>query len=129
MGPMMDPLTRAVRPIQHRRAKKPLSVEIENAYKTLLITVIMMGLGTGGAYLYVNSLKPAKGYVLQELQAENADLQSSQRKLNQESIEAQSFIHIQNSDVLHKMEVAKKGETAFIDNSSIAEAQSNHSAH
>lgn len=124
----MDPLTRAVRPIKHRRAKKPLSEEIQSAYRTLLITVIVLGTTTGATYLYVNSLQPAKGYVLNELQTSYEALQSTQRKLNQEVIEAQSFIHIQNSDVLHHMEVAKKGETAYVQESPVADAGGSHRA-
>ena len=124
----MDPLTRAVRPIKHRLTKKPLSEEIQSAYHTLLVTVILLGVSTGATYLYVNSLQPAKGYVLNELQASYEALQSTQRKLNQEVIEAQSFIHIQNSDVLHQMEVAKKGETAYIQESPVADAGGNHRA-
>ena len=123
---MMDPLTRPVRPIQHRRAKKPLSEEIVNAYRTLLITVTVLGLGTMSAYLYTNSLRPAKGYTLNELQTDYEDLQSTQRKLNQQVIEARSFIHIQKSDVLNLMEVAKKDETAYIAESSIADSGTDH---
>lgn len=118
---MKSLLHRAVRPIEHRRAKKTLSEEVKNAYKTLLITVIVLALGASATYLYVNSLKPAKGYLLKQLQADYNDLESVQRKLNQEVIQAQSFIHIQNSDVLHEMEVAQKGETAYIDESPVAE--------
>lgn len=125
---MKSPLHRAVRPVQHRRAKKTLSEEVRNAYKTLLITVIVLGVSTSGTFMYVSSLKPAKGYLLKELQSDYNDLQSVQRKLNQEVIEAQSFIHIQNSDVLHRMEVAKKGETAYIDDSPVAEAGSSNRA-
>lgn len=122
----MDPLTRPVRPIQHRRAKKPLSEEIVSAYQTLLITVTVLGLGSMGAYLYTNSLKPAKGYLLNELQADYEDLQSTQRKLNQQVIEAQSFIHIQQSDALHFMEAAKKGETAYFSASPLADSGTNN---
>lgn len=125
---MKSPLHRAVRPVQHRRAKKTLSEEVRNAYKTLLITVIVLGVSTSGTFMYVSSLKPAKGYLLKELQSDYDDLQSVQRKLNQEVIEAQSFIHIQNSDVLHRMEVAKKGDTAYIDSSPVAEAGSSNRA-
>lgn len=125
---MKSPLHRAVRPVQHRRAKKTLSEEVRNAYKTLLITVIVLGISTSGTFMYVSSLKPAKGYRLKELQSDYNDLQSVQRKLNQEVIEAQSFIHIQNSDVLHHMEIAKKGETAYIDTSPVAEASSSNRA-
>jgi hypothetical protein len=125
---MKSPLHRAVRPVQHRRTKKPLSEEVQSAYKTLLITVLILGLSTTGTFLYVSSLKPAKGYLLKELQANYDDLESIQRKLNQEVIEAQSFIHIQNSDVLHHMEVAKKGETAYIDESPVAEADTSNRA-
>lgn len=125
---MKSLLHRAVRPVRHRRAKKTLSEEVKSAYKTLVITVLVLGLSTSVTYLYVNSLKPAKGYLLKQLQADYDDLESVQRKLNQEVIEAQSFIHIQNSDVLHRMEVAKKGETAYVDDSPVAEAGSSNRA-
>ncbi len=128
MSPMKSPLHRAVRPVQHRRAKKTLSEEVRNAYKTLVITVLVMVVSTSVTYLYVNSLKPAKGYLLKQLQADYDDLESIQGRLNQEVIEAQSFIHIQNSDVLRRMEVAQKGDTAYIDESPVAEAGGSHRA-
>lgn len=121
---MMDPLTRAVKPLEHRRLRKPLSEEIKNAYKTLVITLTILGVGTLGSYLYMNSLKPAKGYELEKLQAEYEDLQSELRKLNQKVIEAQSFEQIDDSDLIEDMNDINAQPTTYVDESNLAQNQS-----
>lgn len=119
---MRDPLTRAVKPIQHRRKKTPLSEEIKSAYKTLLITLTILGVGASGIYLYTNSLKPAKGYALKELQANYEALQSEQRKLNQKVIEAQSFLQIEQNDRIESMQNIDDQPTSYVDESNLAQA-------
>lgn len=123
---MMDPLTRAVKPIAHRRLRKPLSEEIKNAYKTLMITLTILGVGTLGSYLYTNSLKPAKGYELEKLQSEYEDLQSELRKLNQKVIEAQSFEKIDDSELIENMNDIKDQPTSYVDESNLAQNQSSY---
>ena len=121
---MMDPLTRAVKPLEHRRLRKPLSEEIKNAYKTLVITLTVLGVGTLGSYLYMNSLKPAKGYELEKLQSEYEDLQAELRKLNQKVIEAQSFEQIDDSELIENMNDINDQPTTYVDESNLAQNQS-----
>lgn len=91
----MDPLSHKVRPLKCRKGRKPLSEEIRSVYRLLLITLIIMGLGTTGSYLYLSSLQPAKGYILKQLQVDNETLQAEQRKLERQVIDAQSFLTIE----------------------------------
>lgn len=121
---MIDPLTRAVKPLEHRRLRKPLSEEIKNAYRTLVVTLTILGVGSMGSYLYTNSLKPAKGYELKELQAEYESLQSDQRKLNQKVIEAQSFVKIDESELIENMNAINGQPTSYVDDSNLAQNQS-----
>lgn len=118
---MVDPLTRAVKPVTHRRLRKPLSEEIKNAYRTLVVTLTLLGVGTLGSYLYMNSLKPAKGYELKKLQAEYEALQSDQRKLNQSVIEAQSFIQIGENELIEAMSDVSDQSTYYVDTSNLAQ--------
>lgn len=118
---MVDPLTRAVKPVTHRRLRKPLSEEIKNAYRTLVVTLTILGVGTLGSYLYTNSLKPAKGYELKKLQAEYEMLQSEQRKLNQQVIEAQSFILIGEDDQIENMADVSEQPTSYVETSNLAQ--------
>lgn len=122
---MMDPLTRAVKPIAHRRLRKPLSEEIKNAYRTLVITLIVLGVGTLGSYLYMNSLKLAKGYEFKKLQAEYETLQSDLRKLNQQVIEAQSFVHIEGDEGINEMDTLNEQSTSYVDESNVAHSEAN----
>jgi hypothetical protein len=80
-----------------------------------------LGLSTSGVYLYTNSLAPAKGYELIQLQVDYEDLQSDLRKLDRQVIEAQSFINLQQSDVLHKMHVAQTHDLSYVEGGNVAE--------
>jgi uncharacterized protein YlxW (UPF0749 family) len=122
---MMDPLTRAVKPIAHRQIRKPLSQEVRHAYHTLVFTLGILGIGTLMSFLYTNSLKPVKGYELEKLQAESENLQSQLRKLNQKVIEAQSFVNIDESERLEDMEKLNDGSTSYLDESNVAQNQPN----
>lgn len=120
---MKDPLTRAVKPIRHRRTKTPLSVEIKSAYRTLVITLTILGVGATGVYLSTNSQRLAKGYELKELQANYEALQSEQRKLNQKVIEAQSFLQIEENDRIESMQNIEDQPTSYVDDSNLAQAE------
>ena len=117
----MDPLTRTVRPFKWKRNRKPLSQEIRSTYRVLVFAVLFLGLSTSGVYLYTNSLAPAKGYELIQLQIDYEDLQSDLRKLDRQVIEAQSFIKLQQSDVLHKMRVAETHDLSYVEGGNVAE--------
>jgi LPS sulfotransferase NodH len=126
---MVDPLTRTIRPFKWKRNRKPLSQEIRSTYKTLVVTLLVLGITTTSVYLYTNSLQPAKGYALKQLQIDYEDLQSDLRKLERQVIEAQSFIHLETSDVLRKMNVAENQDFSYVDeNTGFAKNSNGNSA-
>jgi hypothetical protein len=112
---MVDPLARTVQPFKWRRKRKPLSQEIYNTYRTLVVTLLVLVVGTTSVFLYTSSLQPAKGYTLEQLQMDNESLQSDLRKLDRKVIEAQSFIHLESSEVIQKMEVAGNQDFSYVD--------------
>ncbi|MFA5792610.1 MAG: hypothetical protein WC897_01930 [Candidatus Gracilibacteria bacterium] len=116
---MKDPLIRAVKRIEHRKKLKPLSQEVISTYKILTITLAVLGLATMGSYLYLNTLKPAKGYELKQLQAEYEELQSDLRKINQQVIEAQSFVNLQETDTVNNMDT-NDGQVSYTKDNSFA---------
>lgn len=117
----MDPLTRTVRPFKWKRSRKPLSQEIQNTYRVLVVTLLFLGTATTGTYLYTNSLQPAKGYELKQLQIDYESMQSDLRKLERDVVEAQSFINLEKSDVLKKMRIAESHDFSYTGSSNFAE--------
>jgi hypothetical protein len=117
---MIDPLTRKVRPLSRRKDKKPLSEEVKSAYRLLNVTVAILGVSATLSYLYLNSLKPAKGYTLKQMQIDNEQLQAENRDLEREIIDARSYIQLQNSKALKGMESADGSEFSFVDESNVA---------
>ncbi len=120
----MDPLTRTVRPLKWRRKRKPLSQEVRNTYRVLAVTLLIMGLASTGTYLYTNSLQPAKGYQLKQLQMDQESLESELRKLNRQVIEAKSFINIQASEILQKMETSTSDQFSYLEDETYAQENS-----
>lgn len=120
----MDPLIRPVKPIRRRALRKPLSQEVYWAYRSLVATLFILGVGTSGAFLYINSLKPAQGYHLEELQANYEDLQSDQRHINQQIIEAQSFINLNKSKLMEHMQAISQSPISYVQDSGLAQASS-----
>lgn len=118
---MVDPLTRTVRPFKWKRSRKPLSQEIQTTYRVLVVTLLFMGTATTGTYLYMNSLQPAKGYELKQLQIDYEAMQSDLRKLERDVVEAQSFINLEQSEVLQKMHIAEAHDLSYTESSNFAE--------
>lgn len=121
MGSMNDPLLRPVRPFKWKRNRKPLSLEITKTYRALVLVLLFLGLSSTGTYLYINSLSPAKGYELKQLQVDHELLQSDLRKLERRAIEAQSFIELQGSSIFEKMEIAETHDFSYVKENSLAE--------
>lgn len=115
---MYDLLTRPVKPLKYSRKRKPLSQEIENIYKVLMITLIILAITSTGSYLYMNSLKPAKGYTLKQLQINNEILEAELRQWEHQVMQAQSFINIEESETVNEMNEA--GDLTYIDESPYA---------
>ncbi len=118
---MVDPLTRTVRPFKWKRSRKPLSQEIQTTYRVLVVTLLFLGTATTGTYLYMNSLQPAKGYELKQLQIDYEAMQSDLRKLERDVVEAQSFINLEQSEVLKKMHIAESHDLSYTESSNFAD--------
>ena len=84
---------------------------------------MVLGVMSTGFYLYMNSLKPAKGYTLKQLQMENSELESDQRALEHQIIEAQSVITIEGSDTLEEMDTAANEDLSYTKDSNFAQTQ------
>jgi cell division protein FtsB len=110
---MMDPLQHRVAPPRRRKRRVPLSQEIRSVYRLLLVTVVMLGVGSTIAYLVVNSDNSAKGYTLQQLQSDYERLQAEQRKLEHQVIEVQSYIHLEAEESLDDMESSTSDDITF----------------
>lgn len=118
----MDPLAHSnARPFKWKRCRTPLSQEVRNTYRILSITLMLLATVTTSAYLYVNSLKPAKGYELEQLQSDYEALQSDLRKLKRKVIEAQSFLHLKTEENLDNMETAETETYTFVEESNLAD--------
>lgn len=115
---MIDPLTRKVQPLNKRTGRKPLSAEIKSMYKILSITVFALCLSATLSYLYINSLKPAKGYTLKQLQTDYENLQSEGRDLERKIIDARSYYELKNTEELKNME--NNTEFSYVDESNVA---------
>lgn len=118
---MHDPILRPIRPFKWKRNRKPLSLEITSTYRALLFALLFLGISSTGTYLYTNSLKPAKGYELEQLQIDYELLQSDLRKLERNAVEAQSFIKLQGSEIIKKMEFAETNDFSYINENNFAE--------
>ncbi len=118
---MTDPLLRTVRPFKWKRNRKPLSLEIRNTYRVLMGAILFLGIATTTSYLYMNSLAPARGYELKELQTDYESLQSDLRKLDRQVVEAQSFINLEQNSVIRKMHIAENHDLSYIEGGNIAE--------
>ena len=89
-------------------------------YRLLTVTVIILGLASTSAYLYMNSLKPAKGYTLKQLQLDYEELQSDQRDLERQVIEAQSFINVEE-EIPTEMESSSSNDFSYAEDSNYAQ--------
>ncbi len=68
-----------------------------------MATLLVFFVSGSITYLLVNSQKSAKGYLLQELQAEYDSLSSEKRSLDHEVMESESLRNLTNEDGLGGM--------------------------
>ncbi|MBU0981638.1 hypothetical protein KKC94_03005 [Patescibacteria group bacterium] len=118
-----DPLQKRIQPSYKRKKRKPLSEEISQMYKILVVTLTVLGIATIFSYLYVNSLKPAKGYELKQLQLDYEELQSEKRDLERQIIDAQSFQNLETDEKIQEMNPAENDKFTFIEASPYAQNQ------
>ncbi len=124
----MDPLNRPVKPIRHRAFRKPLSEEVHRTYRALVATLMMLTVSFTAVFLYTNSLKPAQGYRLEQLQVDYEELQSNQRRLNQEVIEAQAFVNLNKNELLKNLQEHCYSQISYVEESGIAQSTGNSGA-
>lgn len=117
-----DPSRKKVQPIQRRSRRKPLSEEIKTATRLLSFALLFLGLSSTLGFLYLSSLKPAKGYQLKQLQLDYEELQSEARSLEHQIIEAQSISNLETEDSVTEMQSAQNDEYSYIDDSPYAQA-------
>ncbi len=110
--PPMDPLTRKVSIVSHRSRRKPLSEEIQQIYRLLSATLILMILGSTVGLLGINSQRAAKGYTLQQLQLTYETLSSDKRNIEHQLTEAQSINSMDAENPMIK-------EMTFLENSAL----------
>jgi len=115
---MMDPLTRRVKPVKRRNRKTPLSVDVQRTYRMLVGLLIIIGGTSMSLFLYTNSLKPAKGYALKQLQIDYETLSAESRSLDHQVIEAQSFIHLEEDATVETMEAMNQEEFTYAEGES-----------
>ncbi|MEK7146488.1 MAG: hypothetical protein AAB802_04920 [Patescibacteria group bacterium] len=120
-----DPLRRKVRPLQKRKRRKPLSEEIRSMTRVLSFTLLFLGVTTIFSYLYLNSLKPAKGYQLKQLEIEQEQLESEQRDLERQIIEAQSFLNLEGKNEVLEMDAAEEDDFSYVEDSNYAQNTGN----
>ncbi len=118
----MDPLARRVPALKHRN-RKPLSQEIRSVYKLLSVTLMVLAVTTTATYLYVNSLKPAKGYTLKQLELDYQALESEKRKLERQVIEAGALTNLEENKSLEEMSSPEDGNLTFVDEDNIAQKE------
>ncbi|MBI4127406.1 hypothetical protein HY463_01730 [Candidatus Peregrinibacteria bacterium] len=85
-------------------------------HRILTVTVCVLSIGATLSYLYINSLKPAKGYTLKQLQIDYENLQSENRDLERQIIDARSYIQLEAGQNLDDMENADNGEFSYVKN-------------
>lgn len=101
--------------------KKPLSMQVKSMYKILSVTLCCLGIAAVLSYLYINSLKSAKGYHYKQLQMDYEDLQAESRSLEKQIIDARSYVELENGDDLDGMETASSDEFTFVEESAVAQ--------
>ena len=122
---MRDPLIRANRPcMRGNKVRKPLSQEVYATYRLLTATVFLLCIMLTCAYLYTNTLKPAKGYELEKLQSEYESLQSNLRKVDQKITEAQSFKSLEENGLVEDMDKSSE-QVSFLEESTYAQNTQN----
>ncbi len=117
----MDPLTRPVKPVRRRKTRRPLSEEIRGMYWFLSIFLLVLGCATIVGYLYLNSQKSAKGYMLKQLQLDYESLSSENRELDHQVIDAQSFNEIEEKVQVDDMEDPAPDEVTYSQDSDYAQ--------
>lgn len=95
-------LKRSYYPAFQRRA--PLSSEVKKIIKALLVTLLIIIVGSSVFFLFSRSESAQKGYLLRSIELQNAKLRSENQAMNQKVLEAQSYKEIQESETIENME-------------------------
>lgn len=84
--------------------KKPLSTEIRKSILHLMITLIFMIVVLGTIYMLNTTQSSQKGYILQNQRLEKETLETEQRALIQEIINAKSIRNIEENPIVKGMQ-------------------------
>ena len=87
-----------------REKTKPLSEQIRSASRMLVITVFSLFIITIVSFLYIRGLQSAKGYYLEQLQAEYETLSSDNRELQSLLNDAQAMINVGDAESISEMD-------------------------
>ncbi|MBT5016547.1 hypothetical protein HN748_00180 [Candidatus Peregrinibacteria bacterium] len=88
---------------KRRKKVRRLSEEIQTTTRLLIITIGILLFASTVSFLYISSLKAAKGYYLQQLQQEYEDLSSDNRELSSDLQDIQAITQIEDSDSIDNM--------------------------
>lgn len=88
--------------------KIPLSIEVKKVLKMLIYTLCIMLVVLSGYYFLKASGTAGRGYLLRENQLRQKTLESENRILKQQVLDAQSLNYLKRSDVVSEMGPAEK---------------------
>jgi hypothetical protein len=86
----------------------PLSIEVKRVLKLLMATLCGMLIALSVYYFLKSSGTAEKGYLLRENQLRQKTLESENRILKQQVLDAQSIRKLEKSDVVSEMGPAEK---------------------
>lgn len=102
----MNPWDYKKRP-KKRKFRDTLKIEIQKAIKALIITLSLMIVGLGVAFLIMTSENAQKGYTLQQEKIENEKLKNESNDLTTKITQATAFLKIKDSEKVEKMETTE----------------------
>lgn len=86
----------------------PLSIEVKKVLNMLMYTLCSMLIVTSGYFFVKTSSTAERGYSLKENQVEQKKLESENRLLKQQVLEAQSIVELKKSEIVEGMQPPEK---------------------
>lgn len=100
-----------------RQKTQPLSQQIKQTTRLLMVTIGSLLLLVTVSFLYLRGLQSAKGYTLGQLQTEYEQLWNNHRELQGMVDKAQSLTELQQSEHIENMEGFEEANTNYIGDS------------
>lgn len=95
------------------RKKTPLSQEVKKAVVTLLFGLVLITVVLGIVFLLNTSSSAQKGYLYSQLRLQNEELESLNRELRMQVIEARSIFNLERIEKVTEM--TKPDSIMFMD--------------